>query len=170
MMDIIVLAVLGMALLAAEVFVPGGIAGLIGMACLVGVVIVGFIDYGSQAGMLILSGVFLFLLVGIGFWAKYFHLTPIARALTDKGVISGATINDRSEELMGQEGVALSALRPCGMAKINGTRVDVVAESGLIEKGESVRVVAVEGFRVVVRHIMNSTKSEDSGPVQKSPL
>jgi len=41
-------------------------------------------------------------------------------------------------------------LRPAGMALINGRRVDVVTEGAMIERDTPVRVVAVEGMRVVV--------------------
>jgi membrane-bound serine protease (ClpP class) len=53
--------------------------------------------------------------------------------------------------LLGSTGVALTQLRPSGMASINGQRVDVVAETGLIERGTPIKVVQVEGVRVVVR-------------------
>ena len=54
-------------------------------------------------------------------------------------------------ELLDQLGTADSILRPSGVATINGHRIDVVAETGLIERGQSVKVIAVEGSKVVVR-------------------
>jgi membrane-bound serine protease (ClpP class) len=54
-------------------------------------------------------------------------------------------------ELLNGTGVALSQLRPSGTATINGQRVDVVTEGGLIERGTAIKVVAVEGARIVVR-------------------
>jgi len=56
-------------------------------------------------------------------------------------------------ELSHATGVALTQLRPSGTAKIGGQRVDVVAESGLIERDTEIKVVAVEGMRVVVRAV-----------------
>ena len=49
------------------------------------------------------------------------------------------------------EGAALSALRPAGAAQIAGRRVDVVSEGTFIPAGAAVKVVSVEGARVVVR-------------------
>jgi membrane-bound serine protease (ClpP class) len=49
--------------------------------------------------------------------------------------------------------VALTQLRPSGTANINGQRVDVVTEGGLIERGAEIKVVAVEGTRIVVRQM-----------------
>ncbi len=53
--------------------------------------------------------------------------------------------------LQGQEGAAWTALRPAGTAVIGGQRLDVVTEGAFIEKDARVRVVRVEGNRVVVR-------------------
>jgi len=56
-------------------------------------------------------------------------------------------------ELLHATGAALSQLRPSGTAKIDGQRVDDVTEGGLIEAGTAVKVVTVEGARIVVRAI-----------------
>lgn len=52
-----------------------------------------------------------------------------------------------------QEGVAKTYLRPAGVVLIDGQRVDVVTEGTMIEAGARVKVVAVEGNRVVVRRV-----------------
>lgn len=52
---------------------------------------------------------------------------------------------------IGTAGKAFSVLRPAGKAQIDGRVVDVVAESGFIEVGTEIEVVAVAGNRVVVR-------------------
>lgn len=56
----------------------------------------------------------------------------------------------RLKKLAGSSGVALTDLRPAGAARIDGRRVDVVADSEYIAKDTPVQVVAVEGVRVVV--------------------
>ena len=58
-------------------------------------------------------------------------------------------------ELVGSEGVAQTVLRPSGMAVIDGNRLDVDAESGMIAAGSPIKVVAVEGTRIVVRQVSN---------------
>lgn len=49
-------------------------------------------------------------------------------------------------------GVALSDLRPAGIATIGGKRVDVVTEGDYIDAGEPIVVVSDEGYRRVVKH------------------
>lgn len=55
--------------------------------------------------------------------------------------------------LLGAVGVALSDLRPSGIAEIAGMRVDVVTQGSYIAAGEPVEVVADEGYRRIVRRL-----------------
>jgi membrane-bound serine protease (ClpP class) len=50
-------------------------------------------------------------------------------------------------------GIALTDLRPSGIATIDGERVDVVTEGEHISEGESIEVVLDEGYRHVVRRV-----------------
>lgn len=53
--------------------------------------------------------------------------------------------------LTGATGVALSDLRPAGVAEIEGRRTDVVTEGEYVAAGEPVEVLRDEGYRRVVR-------------------
>jgi membrane-bound serine protease (ClpP class) len=44
-------------------------------------------------------------------------------------------------------------LRPAGKAKINGKKFDVVTEGGYVQKNEKVKVIMIEGKKIVVRKI-----------------
>ena len=54
---------------------------------------------------------------------------------------------------LNKEGVVLSELRPSGSVEIDGVPVDVVSEGKFISKGEKVRVVKIEGVRIIVRRV-----------------
>ena len=54
-------------------------------------------------------------------------------------------------ELVGRTGIVTTELRPSGTADIDGKPVDVVSEGAFLPKGTQIRVVTVEGARVVVR-------------------
>ena len=71
----------------------------------------------------------------------------VARGLSFEA--SDAT-DPRDLGLVGHEGVAEAPLRPAGLARIDGRRVDVVTRGELIDPGERVRVLEVKGNRVVV--------------------
>ena len=146
---IITLLILGAILLFLEILLPGMIAGIIGFVCLMAAVILGYRDFGYQTGSLILGGVLVGLVVGVFFWLKFFPGSRIARRFISQS--STGELGVARPELLNGTGVALSQLRPSGIATINGQRVDVVTEGGLIERGAAIKVVAVEGARVVVR-------------------
>ncbi len=55
--------------------------------------------------------------------------------------------------LVGQRGEATTPLMPSGRAEFDGELVDVIAQSGVIERGAMVEVVSTRGSRVVVREV-----------------
>ena len=146
---VIILLVVGALLLLAESVLPGMIAGLAGACCLAAAVIEGYVQFGTKTGNLILLGVLAGLVVGFWLWLKYFPDSRVAKVFISRKVVG--EIGTEKPELLDQTGTALSALRPAGTAIINGKRVDVVTEGQMIDPGTPVRVVAVEGMRVVVR-------------------
>ena len=72
------------------------------------------------------------------------------------GLADDATglFSDHPRSLIGQEGAALTVLRPAGKAKIHGRTIDVVSEGPFIPAESRVEVVEVSGNRVVVRQIV----------------
>jgi len=60
---------------------------------------------------------------------------------------------DERYSLVGSRGIALTPLRPAGVADIKGRRIDVVTEGDWIERGAEVVVVLDTGYRRVVRAV-----------------
>jgi membrane-bound serine protease (ClpP class) len=143
------LLVMGALLLVAESVLPGLIAGIAGCCCLVVGVIEGYVKFGARTGNLILVCVLAGLAAGFWLWVKYFPESRLAKMFISSQ-ISG-DIGTERPELLERTGTALTPLRPAGTAVIDGKRVDVVTEGQMIERGTPVRVIAVEGLRVVVR-------------------
>ncbi|MBN2508472.1 MAG: NfeD family protein [Verrucomicrobia bacterium] len=146
---VVILLVLGVVLLFLETILPGMVAGIAGFGCLIGAVAVGYKEFGVAVGNVLLTGVLVGLIIGFAFWAKYFPESRVARIFISKGEVG--TIAAEKPELLNTTGTALTALRPSGTALIQGKRVDVVTEGPFIERGAGVKVVAIEGLRVVVR-------------------
>jgi membrane-bound serine protease (ClpP class) len=57
------------------------------------------------------------------------------------------------KSLEGKAGRALTDLRPAGTAEVDGQRLSVTTEGDFLEKNTEVKVVVVEGIRIVVRRI-----------------
>jgi membrane-bound serine protease (ClpP class) len=151
MTTVIILLLVGAALLALETVLPGLIAGSIGMICLIAGVVTAYSEFGARGGNLVLTITLVGLLIGWLLYLKYFPESRIARLFISQRTIGN--VEAEQTALLGQTGKALTVLRPSGTALINGRRVDVVTEGGLIEPGTPVKVVAVEGLRTVVRAV-----------------
>lgn len=145
------LLIAGVLLLLLETILPGLIAGIVGFCCLAAGVWAAYAKFGAQTGNLVLLGVLVALIIGTFFWLKYFPNSPMARPFVSRGVVGD--IATEKPELLNQTGTAYTNLRPSGTAIINGQRVDVVADGQMIERGAPVKVVQVEGARVVVRAV-----------------
>lgn len=158
----ILMFVIGLGLLLAEIFIiPGfGIAGISGIILIFASIFLSllgskpFIDMEAVSLAIIqISGAILFALIGIFVLAKYL---PKSRAFNrlvlsqSEKVDEGFVSYPSEKDLLGKEGIAYTTLRPGGTAEIDGKRVDVVAESEYINQGTKIKVLRVEGIKVVV--------------------
>ena len=151
---IILLVFVGELLLGLEFFViPGfGAGGILGSIAIIAAALVAGVSYGVLAGVAVLLACavvsFAGLLLGMrtNLIKKRFVLSTVQK----KG--QGTQAQNLSE-LSGKKGIAVSTLRPAGIAQIEGQRVDVMSEGGYIEAGAKVLVTLVEGPRVVVKEI-----------------
>ncbi|MBN1557715.1 MAG: hypothetical protein JW951_06175 [Lentisphaerae bacterium] len=148
----IILLASGLFLLGAEIFVPGGVLGVIGGAAILAAVITGFSAFGPAAGGYIAFAVLILMAAAIVVWIRVFPASPFGRRMSVRSDLKTSKgTQDGLAGLLGKTGQTLSALRPGGFALLDGRRVDVVTEGGMIDKGEAVVVARVEGNRVVVR-------------------
>jgi membrane-bound serine protease (ClpP class) len=76
----------------------------------------------------------------------------MGRKLTARGFSfeDGRAVDRRDADLGDRTGVVESDLRPAGIARIDGRRVDVVSRGEPIEAGARIVVVEVSGNRVIV--------------------
>jgi membrane-bound serine protease (ClpP class) len=142
---------IGLVLVFLETLLPGLIAGALGMLSLAAAVGYAYLEYDARTGNTTLLIVLVLLGAGTILWVKFFPDSAIARMFVLNRQIG--TIGAEKPELLGHLGTAATALRPAGTAVFNGKRIDVVADGSFVEKGRNVKVVAVEGLRVVVRAV-----------------
>jgi len=76
-------------------------------------------------------------------------LALTTRSTKDKGYTSQA---DKSAYL-DKRGQTITILRPSGTVRIGTERVDAVSDGGFINRGVEVRVIKVEGTRIVVEPV-----------------
>ncbi len=189
-LEAITLVMIGFILLGIEVFaIPGfGIPGLIGLACIVAGFFWGLIPHLPSLPLLpgldeplwkkdvqtalwktlatLFCGGF-----GVYILARVLPKTSAYGSLVlqmvldrDKGyVASGGDQPVGAAELVGRRGVALTPLHPAGKAKFGTRRLDVVSSGDLVPKGARVRILRVEGSRVVVEAVPPARENGKTG-------
>jgi membrane-bound serine protease (ClpP class) len=68
--------------------------------------------------------------------------------------------DDEPPFLGGRRGVALSPLRPSGIAEIDGDRIDVITSGEYVPAGEQIEVVDDTGYRRIVRRLPDDTAGQ----------
>ena len=172
-MEDLVLIGIGLTLIIVEIFVlPGfGIAGISGIICLVWGLIQamsirypgnpgefeGFDNLGNISGAVTNTGLsVIFTAIGVTILMR----TLTENSLFGKRLVLASTLGDveapdtvsRSalDELIGQEGRAVTPLTPSGTVDLNGKEHDALSDAEFVEAGSAVNVVAVRNGRIIV--------------------
>jgi membrane-bound serine protease (ClpP class) len=173
----LLLFVAGIVLLGIEIFViPGfGIVGILGIIAIISSLalammgqqfeLITFPDV-SSALMRVTVALLISILVSLvlaGVLGKFFPRTGIGKRVIlsttqEHGAGYVAQAEDRNQ-LIGMIGVTLTPVHPSGTVMINDKRYDVVSEGEFIDKNVEVKVLEVEGARIVVRKIDETTNA-----------
>jgi membrane-bound serine protease (ClpP class) len=158
----LLLVAIGLFLLALELFViPGfGIAGIQGIGALLGGLSMSLVGAGATwnvilaaAGRVVFS--LLFALVASLAFFRFLPRMPFGRKLileTELPADAGyASTPESDRQWLHKSGQTISALRPAGIAEIDGERIDVVSDGEFIDPGENIVVTRIDGNRIVVR-------------------
>ncbi len=153
---------LGLILVGLEIFViPGfGIAGILGILALMGGLGLSLIGTGAswdsmlsalgQVAFSILVAIIATLIV-----VRYFPRLPFGKRLileTNLPAKEGYESSPAEDHRwLGKQGLAVSDLHPSGIARFDEERVDVVSDGTFIDAGQPLKVVRIDGNRVVVR-------------------
>ncbi|TDM13104.1 serine protease [Macrococcus lamae] len=152
----IILFLAGIILVIMELFVIGLVLGIVGMMMIVS----SFLLIGNdieKMSVLVASC----LIIAVIEWViivKFFgKKVPLFNKviLTDAtSKEAGYTSHDDRSHLVGQIAVTTTPFRPSGIIALGQDRIDAVSEGGFIGQNKEVRIIFVEGTRVVVREIL----------------
>lgn len=145
--------VIGLVFVIIEMFHPGfGAPGIIGVLLL----IVGVILYAKSLFQALIMILIILAILGVA-------LTLVLQSASKGHLSKHLILNDSLEEdvkftdqddlnyFIGNEGIALTVLRPSGTADFNGVKLDVVSEGDFIPKDSGVIIIKIEGHRIVVK-------------------
>lgn len=151
--ETLLLFLLGVGLIIAEFFLAGGIAGIFGVLAIIGSILLA----GTNLAYMAISVLIAIAVASIGaviimkFFGKKLHLLNKIILMDTMDTESGYVSNQNRTDLLHKVARTLTPLRPSGVAELDGERIDVVSEGRYIDRDKDVEIVAVEGFRIVVR-------------------
>jgi membrane-bound ClpP family serine protease len=148
---VIILILIGLLLFLVEfLLIPGiTVAGIGGVACLIGGIFWAYYDLGATVGHITLISTLA---------ATFFTIAIALRAKTWKRFmldtnISGSVAYAESEEQIkpGDSGVTISRLSPIGKARINNLVVEAKSTGEYIDPKTDIVVIRHEGSKVIVK-------------------
>ena len=149
---VIVLFILGVILLALEIVVPGAVLGTVGALLMTGGVVAAFVNLGATGGMV--ATIVALLLLGATFYLEMVWLpqSRVAKHLSMDATIDSVSQPPLAKEsaVLGREAVALSTLAPTGFVQVDGRRYEASCRSGYAAVGETLKVVGLDAFRLIV--------------------
>jgi membrane-bound serine protease (ClpP class) len=153
--EAITLFIIGVGCIIAEFFVASSILGIIGAgSIIVSLFLAGYdltqmaISISIACIVAILGAIILFKWIG-----------------TERGILNKVILRDRTttelgyvsvinrDDLVGKIGMTATGLRPAGRMILDDEWLDVVSEGAFIEKDQKVKIIQVEGIRIVVRKV-----------------
>lgn len=101
--------------------------------------------------------------------------TPMGKKLeppTTEEVTPYVAEQQRLAQLVGMEGQTVTPLNPAGLVLVQGERIHCFSEGMIVERGTTVRVLAVQGNRILVRQVLphvTTVQKPDSSHVSNTP-
>lgn len=148
---ILVLIVFGIILVVLEILIiPGGIVGIVGAGCMAVAIYLTFKNYGETQGFitLIVSVIVLAGAIIYGFKTNLWDKVSLNTAIT------GRVFEENEESVkVGDEGLALSALRPIGKGEFHGQVFEIRTLGGYVNAGEKVKISMIKENKIFVESI-----------------
>lgn len=151
----ILIFIMGVTLLALEIFIPSfGVIGIIGLILSGYSVMDSFSD--SRMGVLVLVLTALAIILTVTIYVKL----GFDRSLFDRMILSKTNSSTRGynsktnyDNLVGKSGLSKSILRPTGRIEINGNIYDAKSESDFISKDRNILVTRIKNGNIIVKGI-----------------
>jgi membrane-bound ClpP family serine protease len=149
---IVALLAIGLALIIAEIiFIPGTtFVGVLGVVFSIAGIVISYQHFGSDVGFYILLGMglatagSLYYSFKSGAWTK-FSLKTSHKSKVNEGLVD--------ELVIGDEGQALSTLRPVGKARFKNQEYEVKTLGDYVDNGTPIRIKLILSNQIIVEPI-----------------
>lgn len=150
----ILLLLVGLGLIALELFLPsGGVLGIMAGLAVIGSLVIAFTG-GWVTGLIMLLATMVILPLVTVAAVHYWPRTPLGRLVVLETPADDELLPDdpayRLQDLIGKRGIAKTKMLPSGAIVIEGRVYDALSEGMAIDPGQAVRVTAVRTNRLMV--------------------
>lgn len=149
---IILLFLIGVLLLFFEVFMPGGVMGVMGGLAMLGGCVVAFSQYGPTGGGLAAAAALA--LIGLMLYFEFGVLpkTRVGKRFFLRSAVAATSQLPlaQSESVLGKTCEAITTLAPSGYVLLDGKRFEAFSQSGHVPKGTLLKVSGLDNFRLIV--------------------
>lgn len=155
---VVICVLAGLGLLVLEMFMPGfGVPGVSGIVLL----LAGAVLVGIKHGLLAAVGLIVIIVALVAIMLSVALKSAADGRLSKSKLILHESESSREGFLssgdmsvfLGREGETRTALRPSGIAEFDGVRLNVVSDGMFIAQGVRVKIVRVDGNRILVHTI-----------------
>lgn len=155
-LPIIICFLLGIGFLILEAFMPGfGAPGITGVVLEVITLVLTWNAHGPMATLGLLLIVLATLAIAVSTSLRSLSKGKLSRSKIilheTESNEAGYRSTEDLEVFVGREGTATSVLRPTGIADFDGVRLNVSSEGDFVQAGSKVRIISVEGSKILVR-------------------
>lgn len=164
-------------LLLLECFLPsGGVLAVASVLCLLGAVALGF-STNTTTGLLVVLIIVVGTPILIRFLVLLWPSTRIGRKILNRSATkrngSAVAISDNSDAnavLIGANGIAVTDLKPNGIARIRGRKWDVITEGEFVPEGSQILVTREEMGRLHVRGTLGIPVNTPTAATLEQPI
>lgn len=155
---VVICVLAGLGLLVLEMFMPGfGVPGVSGIVLL----LAGAVLVGIKHGLLAAVGLIVIIVALVAIMLSVALKSAADGRLSQSKLILHESESSREGFLssgdmsvfLGREGETRTALRPSGIAEFDGVRLNVVSDGVFIAQGVRVKIVRVDGNRILVHTV-----------------
>jgi membrane-bound ClpP family serine protease len=148
----VILQLAGIGIIIAEIIIPsGGILSILAVGIFAYSLYIVFTNISLFAGMVFLTVDLITIPVLIILGLKFIARSPVTLRETLSRELGVTSQSEDMDHFLGLEGIALTDLRPAGMALLDDRRTDVVTRGEYLDKGTAVVVIKITGNQIVVK-------------------
>ena len=152
----IILCIAGIICIAMEVYLPGGVIGLLGICAVIGAAYMGYQHNANFGTMLLICG------IAGSITASWFSFSYLSKTKEGKKALLMETDiqlpEDRYKELLEKRGTAVCDLRPSGVVLIDSERYDASTKGEYIVEGTEIIVYSIETDHIFVKEAPQNTQ------------